>query len=185
MNDTLSLPEAREKALALLQEMVRRMGFEATIQAREQGEDEVLLQVSSPDASRLIGREAQMLNALQYILNRIMRAQYGTDAHCIVDVELYRERRRDRLLKEAFEAAEGVRRTGRPYTFAPLGAADRRTIHQAFREDADLETLSGDEDEDGRKRLSLRLREAPAQAAPPSPPTPPAGEPPPDPPATA
>ena len=167
MNAPLSLPEAREKALALLQEIVRRMGFEATVQAREQGEDEVLLQVSSPDASRLIGREAQMLNALQYIVNRIMRAQYDSDVHCVVDVELYRERRKDRLLKDAFDAAEQVRRAGRPYTFAPLGSADRRTIHQAFRDDADLETVSGSEDEDGRKRVTLRLRAPPSSATPP------------------
>ena len=163
MTSAIPLAEARDRARKLLEGLLTQMGFEATVDAREQGEDEVLLQIASPDASRLIGRQAQMLESIQHVLNLMLRTQQGPGVHCVVDIELYRERRKDRLLKEAFDAAEIVRRTGREYVLPPLAAQERRIVHQALKTQEDLETVSREPDEEGRKCIAIRLR---AEAAP-------------------
>ena len=167
MTESNELTQACDKAKELLTELFARMEFEATIEAAGQGDDEVLLKVESPEASRLIGRQAQMLDAIQHLLNRMVRGRTPlAEVHCVVDVEGYRTRRHERLVEEAREAAARVRQGGRPYVFAPLGAAERRQIHQELRDEADLETYSEAPDELGHKRLVVRLRAGAAPAAP-------------------
>ncbi len=142
------------EARAELKLLLELMGFEdAKIELFEQEEGEVLLHVESTEAARLIGRGAQVLNALQYVLNRIMYNRDRASAHCIVDVERYRERHRDRLLKEAFDAMERVRRSGRAVRLAPMPAADRRIIHQAVKGHGEVRTYSEEADEEGLKRV--------------------------------
>lgn len=166
MTESNDLAQACEKAKETLRELLARMEFESTIDAAGQNGNEVLLKVESPEASRLIGRQAQMLDALQHILNRMVRGRTPlAEVHCIVDVESYRARRQERLQEEAQEAAAQVRGGGRPFVFAPLGSAERRLIHQALRNEADLETLSEAPDEQGNKRLIVRLRPGSAAAA--------------------
>ena len=79
----------------------------------------------------------------------------------IVDVAQYRERQRDDLMKIVHEAADKVRRWGDPVQLEPMNSFDRRIVHHAFTEDPEIETSSSDEEwEGGRKRITLRLREA-------------------------
>ena len=86
MSEQVSSNEAKDKAVAVLGELLRQIGFEAKIETFTQ-EDEILLHIESPDAVRLIGRGAQVLDALQLLLNRMMIRQVETPPHCIVDVE--------------------------------------------------------------------------------------------------
>lgn len=168
MSEQGSVNEAKEKAAAVLGELLRQIGFEAKIETSTQ-EDEILLRIESPDAARLIGRGAQVLDALQLLLNRMMLRQVEGAPHCIVDVEGYRERKKDRLLQQALEAAEEVKQTGRAVTLAPMGAADRRVIHQALRENQAVHTQSSEPDEMGQKRVIIALA---GQSAAPSEPDP-------------
>lgn len=161
---TAQLGEAR----AELETLLRLLQAEAKVEAFLEGESEILLHVESPDAARLIGRGAQALDALQYVLNRILFRRWPDGRRCIVDVERYRERRKDRLLKEAYEAAEKVRRTGRPVRLAPMRPAERRIVHQALKDERDLETVSEEPDAEGRKRVVVRRRSGGHPAASPT-----------------
>lgn len=151
--------EARDKAKAELEKLLSLMGYEAKVEAFAQGEDEILLHIEAADAARLIGRGAQVLDALQYILNRTLYKQDIGAMHCVVDIERYRERHKDRLLKEAFDAAEKVRRYGRAIRLQPMRAGDRRIVHQALKDMPDIETVSEAEDAAGQKRVVIRLKE--------------------------
>ena len=62
-----------ERAAAMLTELISRMGFEATVKAVEQA-GQPMLEIQSADASRLIGREGQTLDALQLLLRRMVTA---------------------------------------------------------------------------------------------------------------
>jgi spoIIIJ-associated protein len=137
-----SVPGGREQAQAVLRDLLRLMGFEAKVESFDQAEHEVLLHIESPDAGRLIGHGAQGLEALQLVVNRMMGRQAEQPARFIVDIERYRERKRDRLLKMALDAAERVRQTGRPEKLPPMNASDRRVIHQALKNQKDLRTWS-------------------------------------------
>lgn len=155
--------EVRERAQQVLGDLLRLMGFEGRIDGFEQGQEEVLLHIESPDASRLIGRDAQMLNALQTIVNRIVFRGVEQSIRCTVDVERYRERRKDRLVQMANEAADEVRRTGRPVKLTPMNSHDRRVIHQALKDDSAVQTYSEKLEEEGRKLVVV----APAGDQPP------------------
>jgi spoIIIJ-associated protein len=136
-----------------LEQLLERMGYgDAAVEAFDDGDD-VLLHVESPDAGRLIGRGAQVLDALQYILNRIRFQRDREALHCVVDIERYRERKRDRLLKEALEAADTVEETGRPFKFSPMQAGDRRIIHRALKKRDTVETESEPVGDEGLKRV--------------------------------
>ncbi|OQW96867.1 MAG: hypothetical protein BWK77_03395 [Verrucomicrobia bacterium A1] len=141
------------KAQAILQDLLRLIGFEGKVEAFSQDDGSPLLHIETTDAARLIGRNAQVLDALQTVINRILARQSGQPSHCVVDVERYRERRKDRLLKMAFDAAEQLERTGNSVKLPPMSAGERRIIHQALKDNPRLRTFSEESREDGEKRV--------------------------------
>ncbi len=150
MSET-SVQQVVDHAKTVLEDILRLMSFEAKVEVFSQAEGEVVFHVESADAGRLIGRGAQVLDALQFLLNRMTIRQQEPSVHCVVDVERYRERRKDRLLQDAFSAVERVVREGAPVKLEPMGAADRRIIHQALKENPQVETYSEPCGDEGRK----------------------------------
>jgi spoIIIJ-associated protein len=143
----------QEKAQAILRELLRLTGFEGKVEAFSQEDGSPLLHIETADAARLSGRNAQVLDALQTVVNRILAREAGQPSHCVVDVERYRERRKDRLLKMAFDAAEQVERTGSSVKLPPMNAGERRIIHQALKDNPRLRTFSEESREEGEKRV--------------------------------
>ncbi len=142
MGENNFLEQAVGRARTTLQELLRLMGFEAQITAAPQGENEILLNIESPEAARLIGRQAQVLDAIQFLVNRMVLIKEDKSLHCIVDIERYRERRNQKLLQEASAAVERVLQSGQPVRLSPMGAADRRIIHQALKDNPRVRTQS-------------------------------------------
>jgi spoIIIJ-associated protein len=153
MNGKRTDSNFRGIAKTTLADLLDAMGFEITIEVFEDSEDELLLHVETQDAGRLIGRNAQVLDALQYILNRILHQQDENAAHCTVDIERYRERRKDRLLRDAYDAAEQVQQTGEPYRFAPMKAAERKIVHRALKGRRNIRTYSEEAEDYDQKCL--------------------------------
>jgi spoIIIJ-associated protein len=171
----MTTDEAVAKTQALLEGLLKSMEFEGSVTARAQGDAGILLSVDSPDASTLVGEEGQLLEAIQYTMNRMLRRTLGEEWFCVLDIGGYRERRRDVMAKEALDIAARVRQSGRPFTFPALSASDRRAVHRALADDPDLETVSLEPSVDGFKRLVIQLRPPP----PPVEPQPPANDAPP------
>ena len=160
------LERARAIAQDVLTELCRRMELPVTI-TTEAADDEIHVQLrsGSEDAARLLGRDAYLLDALQHLAQAAIRRGAGEEFACLLDLDGRRERRARQLAREAFDVADLVRRTRRPFTFGPMTAGDRKAIHRALSGEADLETLSGDADFRGLKRLTVRLRLANEPAA--------------------
>ncbi len=74
----------------------------------------------------------------------------------MLDVGGYRSQARDILIKKAKDAAEKVRRWGDAVELEPLNAYDRRTVHQALKDDPDIDTQSVEVDGTEKKVLLLR-----------------------------
>jgi spoIIIJ-associated protein len=136
-----------------LRRLLQLMGFETTVECFEEKDGEILLHVSTPDAALLIGRNGQVLAALQTVINRMIRSAPERRVHYVVDIERYRERRKDKLLKMAYDAAEQVERTGRSVKLPPMTAHDRRIVHQALKDRPGLKTASEPAEEEGEKRV--------------------------------
>jgi spoIIIJ-associated protein len=144
---------------ATLEQILTLMGFSATIEETKL-DDGIMLDVKTEDSGRLIGRQGQTLADLQYITNRILFQQDARAPKVLIDVGGYRAEARDALIKKAKDAADKVRRWGDIVELEPLGAYERRIVHQALREDPDVETQSVEVDGTDKKALLLRPRQA-------------------------
>jgi spoIIIJ-associated protein len=140
-----------------LQKILELLGFPATVEEHRM-EEGVLLDVKADDSGRLIGRQGQTLSDLQYITNRLLFQQDPSAPKVMVDVSGYRAQAREALVKKAKEAAEKVRRWGDVVELEPLTAFDRRIIHQALKDDPNIETYSVEVEGTEKKAVLLRPR---------------------------
>lgn len=140
---------------ATLEQLLRLLGFEATIEER-QIPDGLFLDVRTEDSSRLIGRSGQTLADLQYILNRMLFQQETGAPRVTVDVGGYRAQAEVALVKKALEGAERVRRTSDVVELEPMNAFERRVIHNALRDDPGVETQSVEVEGTSKKAMLLR-----------------------------
>lgn len=144
-------------AKEILEKIIELLGFTATVEEHTL-EEGVLLEIQSDDAGRLIGREGKTLSNLQYIVNRMLYRQDPTLPKVTLDVGGYRARAREALVKKAKEAAEKVRRWGDVVELEPMNAFDRRIVHQALKDDPDVETRSVEVEGTDKKAILLRPR---------------------------
>jgi len=123
--------------------------------------DEDVIELSVPSGelnSLFIGRNAETLRSLQYIVSTVLRNKEGELTRVNIDIADYKKQRNDRLSKQATEWVEEVRKTGNP-RILDLNASDRRIVHQVASEYSDIKSFSEGE---GRDR---RLTIAPVDAA--------------------
>jgi spoIIIJ-associated protein len=141
-----------------LEKILSSLGFPATVEEHKM-DDGVFLDVKTEDSGRLIGRQGQTLADLQYITNRILFQQDASAPKAMVDVGGYRAQAREALVKRAKDAADKVRRWGDAVELEPMNAFDRRIVHQALKDDPDVETSSAEVDGTEKKALLLRPRQ--------------------------
>ena len=123
-----------------LELMLGHLGFVFEIE-ETRGDEHPVLNIRTRDPGRLIGRDGRTLEDLQYLLNRMIDRGSET-SRVIVDVEGYREKEQHDFLAEIRHRADRVRQTGEPETLPPMNAFERWTVHQAFKDDAEIGTRS-------------------------------------------
>src|SRR5271155_3102039 len=143
---------------ATLEKLLELLGFPATVEEQVL-EDGSLLDVKTDDSGRLIGRQGQTLADLQYITNRLLFQQDQNCPKVMVDVGGYRAQARDALVKKAKDAAEKVRRWGDVVEMEPLSAFDRRIVHNAIKDDPDIETHSVEVEGTDKKVILFRPKQ--------------------------
>lgn len=141
----------------VVETLLTTLGFNVTVVAHELPEG-LLLDVQTEDPGRLIGRQGQILGDLQYLTNRILFQQDQTSPKATVDVGGYRLQAREALIKQAKAAAQKVRQQGDVVVLDPMNPYDRRIVHQALRDDPEVETHSVEVDDSDKKALVLRPR---------------------------
>jgi spoIIIJ-associated protein len=141
----------------ILEQLLQHLGFSVTVDEHHL-DDGLLLDVKTEDSGRLIGRQGQTLSELQYLLNRLLFQQDPSMPKVTVDVGGYRAQARDALVKKAKDAAEKVRRWGDVVELEPMTAFDRRIVHNALKEDPDVETHSVEVEGTDKKAILLRPR---------------------------
>ncbi len=104
--------------------------------------DEVKVAVRGPDVGLLLGHNAELLDALEYLASRILTHQRDEETRLTFDANNYRARREKELRLMAAKAAENVRLSRRPFSFDPMSPVERRIIHLALSEDASVRTES-------------------------------------------
>jgi spoIIIJ-associated protein len=150
---------ARSRAMAGAQEMLDRMGMEAQAQLApgpfspiEAGDPDaqsrVYVSIEGEDVGILIGKHGATLQAFQYLLNLALNNHGASMAsgeeaiRVVVDAGGYRSRRADVLQRSAVEAAARSKRDRRSIRLEPMPAHERRLVHMALRDDAEIATTS-------------------------------------------
>lgn len=113
--------------------------------------DDDVIELSVPSSelnSLLIGRNAETLRSLQYIVSTVLRNSDASLTRVNIDIADYKKQRAERVAVQAREWIEEVRKTGDSYV-ASLNAADRRVVHHVASEYSDIRTFS---DGEGRDR---------------------------------
>ena len=137
----LSDSRVAETAKKTLQDILRLLEVEAAVDLKEDSEH-ILLNIKGDGSGLLIGRKGQTLDAIEYLINKIVHKDAEDKKRIVVDTENYRLRREDSLVKLAQRLAEKAKRLGRPVTISPMSAHDRRIIHLALQDDKTLRTWS-------------------------------------------
>ncbi|MBU1209162.1 MAG: protein jag [Proteobacteria bacterium] len=130
-----------EMAKKTLQDLLHLLGVEAEVELRDEIE-RVLLSIKSDGSGLLIGRKGETLDALEYLINKIVHKGAEDKKRIVLDTENYRSRREESLVNLAHRLADKAKKLGRPVTISPMNAHDRRIIHLALQDDKTLRTRS-------------------------------------------
>lgn len=104
---------------------------------------------STENNSLLIGKNAETLRSIQYLLSTTLRNKNAAITRVNLDIADYKKQRADKVAKQAREWIEEVLRTGDSYV-ADLNAADRRIVHHVASEYPNVKTFSEGEGRDRR-----------------------------------
>lgn len=102
----------------------------------------IFLEIKSSDGGLLIGRGGRTLEALQYLINRILNSRLREGERIVVDVEGYRKRREEELQALSLRLAAKAKATGEAIALAPLSPYYRRIVHIVLRGDRKVRTAS-------------------------------------------
>jgi spoIIIJ-associated protein len=132
-----------EEARTILGEILRRIPVEAEVEACI-SEGAVYLDIKGDGSGLLIGKKGQTLDALQFLINKIVNKTNlpGSKVEVVVDTENYRIRKRENLRETALKTSEKAKRTLKPVSLNPMPAAERRIIHLILAEDREVYTKS-------------------------------------------
>lgn len=134
---------ARLKALA--EQICTAMGAEVEAVLEVQ-EERLQVDIKGPNAGMLIGHHGQTLDALQLLLN-LAGAKIKDDGMRVqLDIEGYRKRREETLIRLATSKAEQVHRSGRRVVLEPMTAQERRIVHMALQDHPRVATESEGEE---------------------------------------
>lgn len=123
--------------------------FGVNVEVAASCEDDVIeLSVPSTDSnSILIGRNADTLRSMQYLLSTILRNKDTAVTRVNIDIADYKKQRADKIAAQAREWIEEVINTGDSRVLS-LNAADRRIVHHVASEFPSVKTFSEGEGRD-------------------------------------
>lgn len=156
-----SVPGATDAdAVALVEstltELLSAAGLLVETKRRESSGDELLFELFGDDVEPLLANKGEGLTGLEVLVGRIASKHAGRPVHPRLDAEGFRAHRKEALEELARQSADEVRRSRQPHMLPPLAPWERRLVHLALSEDAEVETQS--EGDGFLKRVEVRLK---------------------------
>jgi spoIIIJ-associated protein len=149
--ETVPVAEQAEQAATFTDELVRTMGFTASVRTAIDGDD-VTVHIEGDGLGALVGPKGVTIQALQEVVRAVVQRQAGGHSAWIhVDVAGYRERRRLALEEFSRQVAAEVKELGEERALEPMNAADRKIVHDVVADLDGVDTTS--EGEEPRRRV--------------------------------
>lgn len=117
--------------------------FEVTASKTEEGEDQILIELSGSDDGLLKDREGQMIDAIQLFVQRVIQHNFPEDRTKItVDCNGFLNESSQQLIELAEKLKSVAIEKGKPVYFRALPPKDRKVIHQYLSEDSRVKSRS-------------------------------------------
>lgn len=153
-----------EHARKILDTMLGYLGIVVRIE-EDDGPDGPTLQILTEEPDALIGRRGEVLDDIQYLVNRILQRREPQAPRIRVDVEYFRTIREDNLLEKVKQQADRVKVTGHAIVLNPMNSYYRRLVHNLFVSDPEIQSESA-KGEARFKRITLKKRGGASQDVP-------------------
>jgi spoIIIJ-associated protein len=138
-------PENLETAIRVGKEALQRFAdyitTDATIET-ETKEQRIIFKIEGGNSGLLIGKRGQTLEAMQYLVEKIVNKQNQQRVRVLVDVEGYLKTRKENLQQMASRMAEKATKSKKPVTIGQMNAYDRRTVHMFLKSNNAVRTQS-------------------------------------------
>ena len=133
----------RFQAKSVLAEILERMSVETEVNS-EMMDQAVYLDIKGTCSGLLIGKQGQTLDALQFLVNKIVNRQrpHGSKIEIIVDTEKYRLRKREQFREKTLKKSRQAKKTNKPVSFPPMPPYERRLVHMILADDREVYTKS-------------------------------------------
>jgi spoIIIJ-associated protein len=139
-----TVPDNREEEIAIAKEALENIlaliPMEGITITGELEDGSIKLNIEGDKTGLLIGRKGKTLDALQFIVNKIVNKSLEKRSRVIIDSENYRQRRQEFLVQMALKMGDKAKKIKRPVATNLLNPHDRRIVHLALRDDDELGT---------------------------------------------
>jgi spoIIIJ-associated protein len=132
--------ELGKQAVEFTTNLLELAGFSLEA-ATEETEEGLRVVITGDDVPLLLGHNAELLNAFEYLCNRVL-VSGDAGNKIIFDSNGYRALREKELRMMAQKAAEKVKSSGVPFSFDPMSPSERRIVHLALVDDKMVHTES-------------------------------------------
>ena len=147
----------------VLSRLLRGMSLPDKVKIQKDEDGNTVLNIQGPSSGTLIGRHGHTLEALQYLVSKVVQRITGDEKSIvIVDVENYLGRQKDKLRELALNLAQKAKETGVEIPMRPMSSKDRRIVHLALKEHEHVTTESRGE---GLRRKVVIVPKVKAEAA--------------------
>ena len=157
---TLIEKQIEIKEIDIAKEFIETMLHNAKVNAdviATQEDNLIKINIKGKEATCLIGRRGETLDAVQFLTSLALN-KINKDSHSrvLVDIENYREKREQSLIRYANKVAREVAKTKKTKKLDYMNPYERRIIHSALQNDKYVITYS--EGEEPHRRLVIEYK---------------------------
>lgn len=154
--DVADLENAKNNIKSFIDNFLKSVSnkeFDYSVEIKDQV---VEVNITGEDSGFLIGYRGETLNSLQILLSSIANKNNNSKIKVILDIENYRNKRKETLENLAVKVSKTVSRTGKSITLEPMGAYERKIIHSKLQDSKFVTTHSIGEEPNRRVVISKK-----------------------------
>ena len=91
----------------------------------------IISDTASRDLQKLVGRDGEVLEALQELTRLAVHRETGERSRLMLDIAGFRAHKRSELTKLGAQAADEAKQTGQPVKLEPMTPFERKVVHDA------------------------------------------------------
>jgi spoIIIJ-associated protein len=124
-----------------LEKIIFLITNEANINASVK-DNTLFFDITCSDPSSLIGRKGRTLEAIDYLVEKVLNKRQKNRIHSRIDVEGYLEKRKEKLISSALYLADKAKRLKKPMSMGEISFNDRRDVHMLLKKESGIKTRS-------------------------------------------